>query len=116
MGSTRHPEIPLEGMPDTPPLRIDRLEEVPSRNHAGELVFMADVRGVVSGREQPIKLILATNVWTGQIVRAAMLAVPGAGYVAIDPLGLPGNLTDIVSTIALEAGVSEQEERMKKSR
>lgn len=99
MGGIRHPEIPLEGMPDTPPMRLDSLDIV-STNGAGELVFM--FRGRRDPDKQVIKGILAASPVTGEIKRAALMLNPGTGYVAIDPASVPGNLCDIVATMAVE--------------
>lgn len=96
------PPVP-EDVPDVPPFLIDKIEEVAQPNAAGEVIFFVDGRDIY---QQPVKLILAANPHTGAVARAAVHLRPGSGYVATDPNCLPGNLADVIGTIALEAGVA----------
>lgn len=100
--------IPIAGMPDTPPFRLDHLEEMATRNGTGEVVFLVRGRGTL---DEPIRLIVAANPWSGSITRAAVWLRPGAGYVAIDPASVPGNVADVCTTLALEAGAAEAKKR-----
>ncbi len=96
------PPVPPDGMPDGAPLSIIRIHELTDRNGLGEVVILVDAWGKDGRRHIVIKFILGVNPYTGEITRAAILVNPGAGYVACDPLLLPGNLRDIISTIAMD--------------
>jgi hypothetical protein len=94
------PPIPVEA-PDGPPLRILHLNRLEARNSLGEAVILVDALadGVAP---RPIKLIIRLNPHSGAITGAAMLLTPGAGFIAIDPSLLPGNMVDLATTIALD--------------
>jgi len=96
------PPVPPDGMPDGAPLSIIHIHELDHRNGLGEAVFLVDAWGK-NGRDHAIiKLILGVNPYTGEITRAAVLLNQGDGYISCDPLLVPGNLRDIVTTIALD--------------
>lgn len=96
------PPIPPDGMPDGKPLGIIRITELAERNGLGENVFLVDAWGKDGRMNVVHKYILSANPHTGEITRAAILKHPGDGYIACDPLTLPGNLRDIISSIALD--------------
>ena len=96
------PAIPLEGMPDADPLGIIKINELADRNGLGENVFLVDAWGKDGRMNVVVKLILTANPQTGEITRAAVLMRPGDGYITCDPLQLPGNLRDVITTIALD--------------
>ena len=96
------PPVPADGMPDGPPLWIGRINLLPDRNHLGEAIVMIDAASATMPRHR-IKMILCVNPHLGEITRPAVLDHPAAGYVTCRPAVLPGNLVDIVRTIALEA-------------
>jgi hypothetical protein len=101
------PAIPADGMPDGPPLRILRIEELRERNGLNEVVILVDAMshdappGTIPA-SVPIKLIVGVNPFNGEATRAAVLFRPGTGFIAIQPECLPGNLVDICRTIVLD--------------
>lgn len=96
------PPVPPDGMPDSAPLRIIHINELDHRNGLGEAIFLVDAWGMDGRDHVIIKLILGVNPHTGEITRAAVMMRAGDGYITCDPLLVPGNLRDIVTTIALD--------------
>ena len=97
------PPIPEE-IPgaDGAPLRIIQIIEIAARNGAGEAVFQVDAWGKEGRDNIVMRFIVAANPHTGEIRRVAINLNAGAGFVACNPLLLPGNLRDIIATIATD--------------
>jgi hypothetical protein len=96
------PPVPPDGMPDGKPLSIIRIHELAARNGAGEAVFLVDAWGKDGPLHTVLKIILGVNPYSGDITRAAVNLGDGAGFIACDARILPGNLRDIISTIATD--------------
>lgn len=94
------PPVPIDGMPDVPPLRILRIQELAERNGLNETVILVDAQN--RAERSLIKIILGCNPFTGDITRAAVCLRQGTGFVAVHLDCLPGNLVDIVRSILLD--------------
>lgn len=85
---------------DRPPLRIVRISELSERNGLGETVFLVTAIGPHSKEE--MQLIVTINPRTGAITRSAINLRQGGGFITADPELLPGNLADILKSIATD--------------
>jgi hypothetical protein len=93
-------------MPDSEPLRILRIEEMPGTNGLGEAIFI--VAAQRRHPREPMTIMLAANPHTGEITRVAIDIGTGRGYKAGDPALVPGNLRDVIKTIVLDPREAEK--------